>query len=172
MHHHAAEWYPHIAIVGVFTPADTNYQGNSILLSPFVVNRLVPATSLVTFNASTPHTYGTAVTFNATVTAVTGGVTPTGTVSFYVGGTTLLCVANIALISGVATCMPLPVLTGGTYSLSFDYVGDVNYLASTSAPVSLTVNKKAPVLPRITSNLASSQPYGMSSSSPSRCRRR
>jgi hypothetical protein len=82
-----------------------------------------------------PNTFGQAVTMTATVTSPIG--TPSGTVTFYDGTTSL---GNQPLdISGQATL--ISALTAGTHSLTASYVGNVSFFESTSAPLTQTVNK-------------------------------
>jgi hypothetical protein len=84
-----------------------------------------------------PVTTGQATTLTATVQ---GPSAPDGSVSF-LNGSTLLGTGTLNS-SGVAT-LTTTLLTAGTFSLTAQYAGDANLLASTSAGVSLTVN--APV---------------------------
>jgi hypothetical protein len=84
-----------------------------------------------------PVTTGQATTLTATVQ---GSSAPDGSVSF-LNGSTLLGTGTLNS-SGVAT-LTTTLLAAGTFSLTAQYTGDANLLASTSAAVSLTVS--APV---------------------------
>ena len=87
-----------------------------------------------------PSVYGEAVTFTATVTGISGGVTPTGTVVFRRGS--LVLGTGTLNASGVATYTTtlgqLPVSTGLT--IIAEYQGDTNYNSS-SASLTQVVNK-------------------------------
>jgi hypothetical protein len=80
-----------------------------------------------------PSTFGAAVTFTATVTS-TGG-TPTGTVTFKDGTTTL---GTGALSSGKAT-FKTSTLAVGTHSITAVYAGSSNFVTSTSSVLTQTV---------------------------------
>jgi hypothetical protein len=65
--------------------------------------------------------------FTATVSSVDGVLTPTGTVTFNLGSTSV----TVNLVHGVASYLPTSV-PGGSYTVSAVYNGDANYGASTS----------------------------------------
>jgi hypothetical protein len=98
------------------------------------VNLPTPTTALE--SDSNPSTYDDEVTFTATVSGASG--TPTGTVTFKDGTTTLG--TDELDGSGVATYSTSS-LTAGTHSITAEYGGDTNYASSTSDPVSQQVNK-------------------------------
>ena len=80
------------------------------------------------------------MTWSATISAVSPGAgTPTGTVSFLDGTTT---VATATLVSGAASFTTVG-LTVGSHSLTVAYAGDGNFTASTSSAVTQTVSKAA-----------------------------
>jgi hypothetical protein len=95
----------------------------------------------VTQNGSTVTTVatGTSVTLTATVAGSAGSATPTGTVTFYSGTTSL---GTGTLSAGSAT-LTTTFNSAGTFSLTADYGGDSTYATSTSTAVSLIVS--APV---------------------------
>jgi hypothetical protein len=96
------------------------------------------ATTTTTLKSSAnPSGVGQLVTFTATVTPSTGG-TPTGSVTFKDGSTTL--VSAVTLTSGVAT-LAISTLTQATHSITAVYSGDANYIGSTSAALSQVVTK-------------------------------
>jgi hypothetical protein len=119
------------------------YAGNANFLAstsaPESVTVSSQATTTSLIATPNPITAGQTLTLTATVQ---GGVstTPGGTVSF-MNGSTLLGSANLNS-SGVAT-LTTASLTAGPYSLTAQYAGNSNFLASTSAAVSLTVNAQA-----------------------------
>jgi hypothetical protein len=86
-----------------------------------------------------PSTYGTSVTFTATVTAVAPGAgTPTGTVTFKDGNTTIGSSAING--SGTATFSTSSLATA-SHSITAVYSGDTNFTTSTSTVLTQTVNK-------------------------------
>jgi hypothetical protein len=79
---------------------------------------------------------GASVTFTATVADASGGTgTPTGTVTFLDGATTL---GTGTLASGVAT-YSTSALAVGSHSVTASYGGDTNFSASVSTEVAVTV---------------------------------
>jgi hypothetical protein len=76
------------------------------------------------------------VTLTATVTS--GGGTPTGSVTF-MEGATILGMGTLD-VNGVAT-FSTSTLALGDHTLTAEYAGAAGFLASTSAPVTLTVGK-------------------------------
>ncbi|MHB8728224.1 MAG: DUF7948 domain-containing protein [Sulfuricaulis sp.] len=85
-------------------------------------------------------TAGQPVTLAATVTAGTG--TPTGSVTFYDGNSTL---GTVALATGAAS-LTTSMLTIGVHSILASYGGDATYVPSTSASVSVTVTAAPPTV--------------------------
>jgi len=121
------------------------YSGNAIFLSSTsaVVSVTVSgqATATTTSLTASPNPVATGQTL--TLTAVvqgTGGTVPAGTVSF-LNGSALLGTATLNS-SGVAT-LTTTSLAAETYSLTAQYAGNANFLSSTSAAVSVTVNTQA-----------------------------
>lgn len=112
-----------------------------------------PASSLCNTALSSspnPSTYGSPVTFTATVTG--SGPTPTGTVTFKEAGTDL----GIGTLdgSGVATCVISTLsAVGSPHSITAVYSGDGNYGAS-SGTVTLSVH------PQLSGSLASASLSG------------
>jgi sugar lactone lactonase YvrE len=94
-----------------------------------------PSTTVL---ASTPNpsTYGTSVSFVATVTPA-GGVTPTGKVTFLDGGAQI---GAASLTNGVAT-LSTSSLAPGQHSISAVYSGGPGNSASTSQTLTQTVNQ-------------------------------
>ena len=91
--------------------------------------------------SATTITQGQSVMFSATVTPQSGSGTPTGSVNFIDGSTTI---GNGTLNgSGVAT-FSTSTLAVGTHSIAASYAGDTTFAASTSSAVSVTVNSSAP----------------------------
>ena len=104
----------------------------------------VGATTTTTLGSSeNPSNYGDSVTFTATVTT-SGTSTPTGTVTFMDGTTTLGtgtlgCVCD-GIVNSASTTYSTAALTPGTHSITAVYGGDANNAPSTSGVLSQVVN--------------------------------
>ncbi len=113
---------------------DSNFTGSTSAALAQTVNK---AASKATVKSSlNPSSFGTAVTFTATVKSVTTG-TPTGTVTFKNGTTTL----GTGTLSGGAATLTTSTLGVGSHSITVVYAGDTNFTASTSAALTQAVNK-------------------------------
>lgn len=97
------------------------------------------ATSTTLAASPTSATYGQSVTLTATVSAPNGDPTPTGTVTFTSGGTTL---GTASCSNGVAT-LATTALPAGSDAVTATYGGDTDEAGSTSAPVTVTVAQVA-----------------------------
>src|SRR4029079_1912774 len=111
---------------------DTTY-ATSTDTDTHTVNK-APSTTVLT-SAPDPSTFGQSVTLTATVTGTQG--TPTGTVTFLDGATSLGTGTLDA--SGVAT-LSTAAFTVGTHNLTANYGGDATY-ATSSGTDTQTVNK-------------------------------
>jgi cyclophilin family peptidyl-prolyl cis-trans isomerase len=119
---------------------DTTYAvSTSTAVSEQITAATATATTTTLTTSSASAVYGQSVTLTATVSPTSGSGTPSGTVTFLDGSTTL---GTSALSSGVATLnsTTLPV---GTYSITASYSGDTTYAVSTSTGVSETVSQAA-----------------------------
>jgi hypothetical protein len=114
---------------------NANYQAAATVVQTITVNQAASATSLS--SSVDPVNDASPVTFTATVTSSAG--TPTGTVSFLDGTTSL---GNGTLLSGVAT-LTTSALAAGANSITAVYSGDQNFAGSTSAALTQTVNNPA-----------------------------
>jgi hypothetical protein len=115
-----------------------NFKGSGPATSAVTVSQDA-TTAVVTSSVSSP-VYGQAVTLRATVTAATpGSGKPTGTVTFYDGTTKL---GTAPLSNGVAS-IKTTALAVSSNSITVVYGGDVNFLGTTSAALSLTVRQDA-----------------------------
>ena len=94
------------------------------------------ASTTTVASALNPSVFGQSVTFTGTVTGVAG--TPTGTVTFKDGATTLG--TGTLNGSGQATFATAS-LSGGTHAITAVYAGDGTYVGSTSTALTQTVNK-------------------------------
>jgi hypothetical protein len=124
--------------ITVIYNASANFKPSGSATSAVTVSQDA-TTAVVTSSVSSP-VYGQAVTLKATLTAMSpGSGKPTGTVSFYDGLTFL---GTAPLSSGVASIKTTALAVGGN-SITVVYGGDVNFLGTTSAALSLTVRQDA-----------------------------
>jgi len=121
-----------VTITSNATPATVTIPVSGTAVKP------TPQVTLV--DSANPIVTGTSATLTATMSTPEGSsglATPTGTVTFSSGGTTL-CSA-VALQSGVATCATTP-STAGTFTVQAAYSGDSLYLANTASVTVSVVN--------------------------------
>ncbi len=100
-----------------------------------------------TLAASTnPSTFGSSVTFTATITPSPAGPTMMGSVSFYDGS--VLLGTSPVMWSGSTGMGGLVVssLLAGSHAITAAYSGDANHSPSTSSALTQTVNKFAPTV--------------------------
>ncbi len=110
------------------------YQGTdnfATSTSPTVIATITQASTTTTLTTSpNPSSVGQPTILTATITAISpGSGTPTGTVEFFNGSTSL----GTATISGGVATLTTTALPLGTSSLTARYQGDANYTTSTSA---------------------------------------
>ena len=114
---------------------DSNHSGSTGTLSGGEVVNKASSTTTITPSLN-PTTYGQSVSLTANVAALAPGAgTPTGSVTFYDGATSL---GSVALSAGTAT-LTTSSLTGGIHSLTAVYSGDGSFLLSTSPVLSEVV---------------------------------
>jgi hypothetical protein len=119
-----------------FTPADTTtYTGASKTVVINVLSARVPTTTSAPVSSAGTTSYGTAVTFTATVSAAGG--TPAGTMSFFDNGAPLVTATLAAGIASVTTAA----LGAGMHAITATYNGSAQFAASTSAPFAQTVRQ-------------------------------
>jgi hypothetical protein len=94
-----------------------------------------PPTTTVLSSSQNPSSLNQPVTFTATLQLTSSG-TPTGTVTFYDGSTSI---GTGTVASGIAQ-LTISGLQIGTHSITATYGGDANFLGSTSAMLSQVVN--------------------------------
>jgi hypothetical protein len=110
--------------------------------SPAITQTVNPAnTTTAVVSSQNPSTSGQSVTFTATVSVTAPGTTatgnPTGTVTFKDGATTL----GSAMLNGSAVATFSASFTSvGNHSITAVYAGDSNFVTSTSAALTQTVN--------------------------------
>jgi hypothetical protein len=127
---------------------DANFTAST---STTLTQTVKPASSTTVASSLNPSTFGQAVTFTATVTATSG--TPTGTVIFKNGTTTL----GTGTLSAGKAAFTTAALTVGTHSITAVYSGDANFAGSTSPALSQVVKQAATT----TSVVSSMNPSGL-----------
>ena len=130
--------------------SDSQNSPQTIKLSGQVLT-LDPSTAVLKTSGS-PSALGAPVTFTATITST--GVTPTGTVTF-LDGTTSIGTGTLNT-SGVTT-LTTASLALGTHSITASYPGDTNNSPSTSNAISQLVKNGTTVLLQSSQNPSSAQ---------------
>ncbi len=126
------------SITAVYS-GDSNFNGStSGILTQMVNAAALLSTATALSSSVNPSAQGESVTFTATVTGPSGNtVTPTGSIIFMDGSTTL---GTSPLNSSAQAAYTTSSLTTGTHSLTAVYGGDANFAGSTSAVLTQTVN--------------------------------
>src|SRR5207247_40562 len=118
---------------------DTNFSGSTSTALTQTVNKASTTTSLT--SGTNPSVFGQSVTFTATVTVnAPGAGTPTGTVNF-LDGATNIGTCSLPAAAPFTCTFSTGALSVATHSITAAYIGDGNFLTSTSAAVSQVVNK-------------------------------
>ncbi len=133
---------PH-AITAVYS-GDTNFLGSTSNEVDQVVNK-ANTTTAVSSNHN-PSVTGQSVTYTATISVTSpGGGTPTGTVNFKDGGTTISGCNTQTVSSNQATCTVTGgyAAGGGNRTIAAVYSGDTKFATSTSPDFTQTVNSAA-----------------------------
>ncbi len=126
---------------------DGNFgSSSSPVLTQTVGQSSSSSTSLI--SSSNPSTYGTPMTFTATVTGAGG--TPTGTVTFKDGATTL---GSAALNGNAQAALSASALSVGNHSITAVYSGDANFPASTSPVLTQIVGQSNAATVSLTSSV-------------------
>ena len=112
---------------------DANLTGSTSSAVSQTVNKV--ANTVTLGSSANPSAPGQSVTFTATVTPGS----PTGTVTFKDGATTL----GTGSLSGGKATLTTAALSNGSHSITAVYGGDATNAGSTSAPVTQAVNKVA-----------------------------
>ncbi|HEY5197897.1 MAG TPA: Ig-like domain repeat protein [Solirubrobacteraceae bacterium] len=138
---------------------DSVYAASDSGSQPFTINK-APTTTTVVSNHPT-SVFGQPVTFTATVSPNDGG----GTVAFKADGTVIAGCATQSLTGPSpfqATCTTAALsVSGSPHAISAVYTGDTDYLGSTSATITQTVNKD-PTTTTVTAAPASPATFGTS----------
>ena len=126
-------------IISAQYSGDANFLGVSS--GPTTVTVTKAATTTIVSSSLTPSVYGQNVTYSATTTPAFGSL-PAGQISFFDGGTLL---ATLNATNGVAQ-YTLQSLTGGTHSITAQWMPTSNYSASTSTALAQIVTPAATTL--------------------------
>src|ERR1019366_4586051 len=125
-------------ITAVYSGDASNTASTSAVMTQVVTAD--PTTTGVTATVK-PTVFGQSVTFTATVTAnAPGSGTPTGKVAFDSGAAAIAGCGGVTLVAGVATCTT-NALTVGAHAITGHYNGSANYVTSTSAVLTESVNQ-------------------------------
>ena len=129
--------------VGTYTTTITEITSCGTTTVPGPSLSVSKATPSVVLSSSNPNiTYGQSVTFSATAQPVGIGTYPTGSITFYVSGTSIGTVATSNGSASISTST----LAAGSYTVTASYSGDSNYTGATSGGVTQTVSKATPSL--------------------------
>jgi large repetitive protein len=107
--------------------------------TPALTQDVLEATSTSLTSSANPSALGQSITFTATVVASAGGgVTPSGSITFFDGSTIL---GNVALNGSAKASFSTAALTAGAHAITASYGGDSSssVLASTSAALAQSV---------------------------------
>ena len=123
------------AITAVYS-GDSNYNGaNSLVLTQTVNMATTGPSTTLSVNPATV-VYGDPAVLTAVVGPPAGA---TGTVSFHEGSTLL---GTSSLDGSTTAVLSVSILNAGTHTITATYNGDVNFPASTSNPVTVTVTQR------------------------------
>ena len=118
---------------------DTNDAGSTGMLTQTVNQAAVVTTTTTLASSVNPSTLGQPVTFTATVTPASGTTIPTGTVEFFVDGSTAPADTVPVNGSGQAS-FTTSSLSGGTHSITAQYISSDTSLFSGSTSAALSQN--------------------------------
>ena len=128
--------------ITVTSSGDPNFVGSTSSVVTQTVNPAATSTSLA--SSVNPSVTGQTVTITATLSVnMPGSGTPTGTVSFEAGGTTIAgCAAEPVSGTGIAMCADTFVAAGAE-AITAVYSGDANFISSISPILTQTINQGA-----------------------------
>ncbi|MGC8640994.1 MAG: beta strand repeat-containing protein, partial [Isosphaeraceae bacterium] len=136
----------------IFTPTVNPTVGNHVITATYggdsyylgssgsftqIVNKGATFASLSSSSTGDQSVFGESVTLTATITAASGSGTPTGSVTFKDGVTTL---ATKTLVNGTAT-YTTTAFSVATHNVSVVYTGSTNYAASNTASLAQVVTQ-------------------------------
>jgi large repetitive protein len=116
---------------------DANFTSST---SPTLTQTIIQGvTAAMVASSVNPSVAGQDVSYTSTVSAVApASGTPTGTVAFLDGASTIPGCATQALVAGLASCS-VTYAVAGSHAITAVYSGDPNFAASTAAPLSQQV---------------------------------
>src|SRR5271168_708684 len=115
---------------------DSNFSGSTSGVVAITIVALAKTNTTTAVSASAMQvTSGQSVMFSAVVTPTAGSGTPTGSVTFLDGATSL----GMATLSGGSGSVSSSTLSLGTDTITVMYSGDANFSGSTSSAVTVTV---------------------------------
>jgi hypothetical protein len=117
-------------------------------MAAYLFDEVQAKTTTALSSDNNPSALGQTVTFTAHVTVVAGGSgTPTGSVTFYDGGTAL---GTVGLDTTAQVVLATSSLSAGSHSITASYSGNATYLGSTSTVLTQVV--RANTTTALTSN--------------------
>lgn len=128
------------------------------------VQKVAAATSLAVATSLNPSPKGKALIITATINHPSSSLTPTGTVTFTVGGGKPCAVAVNSLGQASLTVSPLSV---GKQTITAAYAGDGNFTASTGSAVETVVTPVPPTPTPTSTPTATARPTATPTPSPS-----
>ena len=118
--------------------------------------------SIVTSEFSKAFTYGSPITLVVTIAGGSGGVFPTGIVTF-ADSTATLGTVNVMSNTQAALTLPAGTLQAGTTQIRVSYLGDVNFpSAFVVAPITLAKEPTSPTLTSSTTSATAGSPVSFS----------
>ncbi len=121
--------------------AITDNAGGSPHIVALSADAVLPTTTQLTLN--NPVVYGQAVSMSAQVVGTPG--TPTGSVTFFEDGQTLLKTVKVGAgaVASFTTSFPFLLPVGSQHTITATYNGDLNFGGSSSTATPIVVNKDA-----------------------------
>ena len=128
-------------LISAVYAGDPNFSGSTSPILTETVNQGATTTGVT--SQVDPSVSGQTVTYTAIITATAPAAgTPTGTVTFTDGGTTVIGCFAQPTVGGVALCTTMYPGVGG-HDITAVYNGDANFTSSTSPMFTQTVNQGA-----------------------------
>ena len=129
-------------VVSAVNTAGESTNSNQVTVIP----SLQPSTTTLASSPVSTGTYGSSVTFTATVSV--SGMPATGTVYFKEGSTLL----GIGSLSADTATFSTSTLAAGNHSITATYEGEGNYASSVSAPLVFAVSQKLLTITGVTAS--------------------
>ena len=137
--------------ITTFYQGDGNFLGSSSASPAFPQQVNADATIATISSSVNPSAFGQTVIFTANVSsAAPGSGTPTGVVFFYLDGVQQ---PGETLNAGSATFSSATTLSSGQHSVSVTYVGNADYLTSSSLTLTQIVNKVSTLTSAVTASV-------------------